>query len=91
MSRVIQNYIDLKNREASIWEKNPTIINRVANLTRKDVEALLNRIEGELSPENISCDGEADPRWVRQEYQRLTRVQAELQRLLAKFKLHPLQ
>jgi hypothetical protein len=34
----------------------------------------------QLSPENLSCDGEADPRWVQQQYKALKKEWAQVEK-----------
>jgi hypothetical protein len=47
-------------------------------LNAKDRQTIANSIDGELSPENLTCDGELSPSMVRQRHARLTRVAKEL-------------
>lgn len=47
-------------------------------MTKQQLLADLRAVECQLSPENLSCDGEADPRWVRKEYARLTKQKAKI-------------
>ncbi len=47
-------------------------------LTSKQRTTLANSIECELSPENLCCDGEASPQYVRERSKFLNAVKAEL-------------
>ena len=38
----------------------------------------LRTIENQLSPENLCCDGEASPSWVRKEWARLRKARAKV-------------
>jgi hypothetical protein len=59
----------------------------------------LRAIENQLSPENLTCDGEADPRWVRREFKRLHKERAKIiaqlgyeptiDEIYPEFKVHP--
>jgi len=53
---------------------------------RPDTEIIeeLRTVECQLSPENLSCDGEAHPDWVRQQGTKLRRRRAELVRELGR-------
>lgn len=43
-----------------------------------DARAILDKIECELSPENLHMDGEADPRWVQQRLALLTKAREQV-------------
>jgi hypothetical protein len=47
-------------------------------LIAEDRQRIADRLDGDLSPENLTMDGEASPSYVRQRYQFLTRCVAEL-------------
>jgi hypothetical protein len=53
-------------------------------LTQQDVEDLSNKLGGELSPENLHCDGEISPAQARKKYNYLMTVQAQLETYCAK-------
>ena len=46
--------------------------------TPEERDALIDRVEGMLSPENLWCDGEASPAHVRKESKRLNAVMDDL-------------
>ena len=47
-------------------------------LVAEDRQRIADRLDGDLSPENLTMDGEATQAYVRQRYQFLTRCVAEL-------------
>lgn len=49
---------------------------------RATVQRELDGVEGDLSPENLTCDGEADPRWVRRRQTQLLQRRTALLREL---------
>lgn len=49
------NYVEGKNRIRRLF--NQPLLD-AANLTAQQVRELLDHIEGDLSPENLTCDGE---------------------------------
>ena len=56
----LQTYIERKNAYASIFARPGTVIRMldINNLTRSDMEYLASCLDGDLSPENLCCDGE---------------------------------
>jgi hypothetical protein len=55
--------IDDYNRRSALFG-DPQIDGR--NITQEQADALFQKIEGDLSPENLTCDGEAPAKYVRQ-------------------------
>lgn len=53
------------------------------NLSAADVQYLLDRIEGDLSPENLTCDGELRGHALKVKHRMLLGAQKELARLTA--------
>lgn len=51
----LKQYLERRNAFAKIFKK-PTI--DLQTITKTQIEALLNDLEDELSPENLTCDGE---------------------------------
>jgi hypothetical protein len=47
-------------------------------LRGEDRAAIADMIEGDLSPENLTCDGEADPAYVRKQHAFLVRCAQEM-------------
>ena len=74
--KALQNYV----RQANDWN---AIFNRgqydIGN--ESDRQALARRIDNELSPENLSCDGELSRSEVNRRYNNLIRVAEQLQKL----------
>ena len=66
--RDLSNFIDQTNWTASIFGGTVYDIN---NLTQSDVDELCAKINNQLSPENLTCDGEASPTMVRNKYNML--------------------
>ena len=69
----LEQYVEQKNRWRKIFG-DPELSLLGAN-DRKIIADLLGC---DLSPENLTCDGEADPRWVRQQHAFLIRCAQEL-------------
>ena len=74
--KALQNYV----KQANDWN---AIFNRgqydLAN--ERDRQRLARRIDSELSPENLSCDGELSRAQVNRRYNNLIRVAEQLQAL----------
>ena len=72
---ILEAYVDQMNRWNAIF-KSPAVN---FPLTQQDVEDLSNKLGGELSPENLHCDGEISPAQARKKYNYLMTVQAQLE------------
>ena len=72
----LAKYVNNYNAYAKVF-KDPQI--HLEFMTRGAKKMLEQRIECELSPENLCCDGEASPAYVRQRGTFLRQVQRELQ------------
>ena len=72
----LQHYIDNRNQWNSFFPNSKTI---TFPLDQKTVNDLARSLDGDLSPENLHCDGEAPMAYVRSKYAELTRVQKELE------------
>jgi hypothetical protein len=70
----LEQYVDGKNRWGKLFDK-PAL----SLLNAKDRQAIANSIDADLSPENLTCDGELPRSQVQQRYQFLTRAARELQ------------
>lgn len=78
---LLPDYIAEYNRTATIFGK-PTIRALLPGaLTAAEKQILADKLGGELSPENLSCDGEASTDYVRQRGAYLRTVAAELEAL----------
>jgi hypothetical protein len=72
----IQAYVDQKNRWETLFG-HPALDLNVA----QDRVRIANAIDCDLSPENLSCDGELSAAQVRARYQTLTKAADELKAL----------
>ena len=72
----LEQYVEEANSWNKIFGKGPYDLNNAKH--RQD---LANKIDSELSPENLTCDGELSPGQVRARYQRLTQAADELKAL----------
>ncbi len=70
----IEQYVERKNSFAKLFGTKPLSL-----LNAKDRQAIADSIDAELSPENLTCDGELSRSQVQQRYQFLTRAAQELQ------------
>ena len=71
----LTHYIDNRNQWNSFFPSNKTI---TFPLTQKNVDGLARSLDGDLSPENLHCDGEASASHVRGTLRMLNAVQKEL-------------
>ena len=70
----LQNYVDRMNKWSAIFS-HPEI---TFPLDAQSAQAIGSKIDGELSPENLHCDGEISPREAQKKYDFLTSVLDEL-------------
>lgn len=70
----IEQYVERKNSFAKLFGTAPLSL-----LNAKDRQKIADSIDAELSPENLTCDGELSRSQVQQRYQFLTRAAQELQ------------
>ena len=69
----LEAYVAQKNTWARIWNKR-----ELSLLNAKDRQTIANSINSDMSPENLTCDGELPPAMVRDKMRRLTRCAEEL-------------
>ena len=69
----LEQYVEQKNKWRGIFNQAPLSL-----LNGKDRQAIANSIDSELSPENLTCDGELRGAQVQQEFRYLTRCAEEL-------------
>jgi len=69
----LEAYATQTNSWAKIWNKR-----ELSLLNAKDRQTIANSIDSEMSPENLTCDGELPPAMVRDKMRRLTRCAEEL-------------
>lgn len=81
--KALEAYVAQKNAWGKIFGSKPLDLN-----SAKDRQQIADSIDCELSPENLTCDGELSRAQVQQKYQRLTRAARELQKLDANVKFY---
>ena len=69
----IESYVENKNRWRLIFTQKPLSL-----LNAQDRQTIANSIDSELSPENLTCDGELRGAQVQQKFRYLTRCAEEL-------------
>lgn len=70
----LEQYVAEKNQWAAIFGQK-----QLSLLNAKDRQAIADSIDANLSPENLTCDGELSRSQVQAKYNRLTRCAQELQ------------
>ena len=81
----LTDYLDQKNAFAKI------LGHRTLSLQNaRDRQTIANMIDSELSPENLSCDGELSRSQVNARYRRLTSVAKQLVKLDPSVKIYEL-
>ena len=71
--QALELYVEQKNRWRAIFNQKPLSL-----LSKEDRQAIANSIDSELSPENLTCDGELRGAQVRDKMRYLTRCAEEL-------------
>ena len=79
----IEQYVEQKNQWRAIFNQAPLSL-----LNGKDRQAIANSIDAELSPENLTCDGELPRSQVQARYKMLTRAAQELQSIDPSVKIY---
>jgi hypothetical protein len=69
----IEQYVEQKNKWRAVFNQKPMSL-----LNGADRQAIANSIDSELSPENLTCDGELRGAQVRDKFRYLTRCAEEL-------------
>ena len=69
----IEKYVQQKNEWNSIFGKMPLTLN-----TTSDRQRIADMLESDLSPENMSCDGEIRGQALQQKFRFLSRAAEEL-------------
>jgi hypothetical protein len=71
----LKAYVDQKNKWHSLFNKNANYL----DITKAgDRQRVANMIDAELSPENLTCDGELPAATVRARHKQLTTVAKQL-------------
>jgi hypothetical protein len=71
--QALENYVEQKNRWRAIFNQKPLSL-----LNKEDRQTIANNIDSDLSPENLTCDGEVRGAALREKYAYLTRCAEEL-------------
>jgi hypothetical protein len=74
--KALQNYVTQANEWSALFNHRQYDLGN-----ESDRQALARRIDNELSPENLSCDGELSRSVVSRKYNNLIRVAEQLQKL----------
>lgn len=69
----LEQYVEQKNRWGSIFGSKPLSL-----LNKADRQKIADSIDADLSPENLTCDGELRGSQVQAKYRMLTRCAEEL-------------
>jgi hypothetical protein len=69
----LETYVEQKNTWTRIFKGK-----ELSLLNSNDRQAIANSIDADMSPENLTCDGELPPAMVREKMRRLTRCAEEL-------------
>ena len=69
----LEQYVASKNKWRAMFGDS-----ELSLLRAEDRAAVADMIEGDLSPENLTCDGEADPAYVRRQHAFLIRCAQEM-------------
>ena len=72
----LKAYVERKNQFSAIFGHKPLDLNSAA-----DRQKIADSIDSELSPENLTCDGELSRGQVQARYRQLTAAACELQKL----------
>ena len=70
----IEQYVERKNSFAKLFGTKPLSL-----LNAKDRQTIADSLDADLSPENLTCDGEVRGAQLQAKYKFLTRAAAELQ------------
>ena len=69
----LEQFVEQENRFASLFGSKPLSL-----LNAEDRQRIADKIDSQLSPENLTCDGELRGSQVQQRYRFLTRCATEL-------------
>ena len=74
----LRNYLDTYNAWQKIFDKDHKTIN-IGNMTQKDVDTLAGRLDGDMSPENLHCDGEISHAQAQRKFRELNTIKQALE------------
>ncbi len=72
-TQTLEQYVEQKNRWNSLFGTAPLSL-----LNAEDRQKIAGMIDSDLSPENLTCDGELNRQQVQAKYRQLTRSAQEL-------------
>jgi hypothetical protein len=81
----LENYVDGINRWGKLFGSK-----ELSLLNAKDRQTIANRIDSDMSPENLTCDGELPRAEVARRYKTLTKAAQELAQLDPSVKIYEL-
>ena len=79
----IEKYVDQKNAWRKIFGEQPLSL-----MSAKDAQRIAEMLDADLSPENLTCDGELSRSQVQAKYNLLTRAASELKALYPQVKMY---
>lgn len=79
----IEKYVEQKNQWRSIFKES-----KLSLLNAADAQRIAEMLDADLSPENLTCDGERPASEVRARYNFLTRAASELKALYPAVKMY---
>ena len=79
----LEAYVERKNKWSAIFGEKPLSL-----LNAKDRQKIADSLDCDLSPENLTCDGELSRSQVQAKYRELTRAVAELRSIDPSVKLY---
>ena len=74
--KALQQYVDQKNSWGKLFGNKPLSLTNA-----QDRQKIANSIDADLSPENLTCDGELPRGQVQARYRQLTQAAKELRQL----------
>jgi len=78
--RSLQAFIDQENRWAAIFGNDPLPLD-VRQLTQEQADQLFQKLDGNMSPENLHCDGEISAAQARRKAKLFTAAFEDLKKL----------
>jgi hypothetical protein len=78
--KALKEYIDRRNQWNAIFGSTPTTF----PLSQKNVDEIARQLDGDLSPENLHCDGEISVAEANRKYRFYERVYRDLEQYCSK-------
>ena len=73
---ILTDFVEQENRYGAIFNESPLSL-----AIAKDRQEIANRIDSQLSPEHLTCDGELSRHAVQARYMRLTKAAIQLKKV----------